>query len=118
MYQGTAMPYDSKESKYDDVAEEEVVSENILPEFFEYLQSVKFQSPLESFCEQYAHLFDGSEGKGSDTKEFTHEHKEIFDDYQALVDKLFTSFARDHKMEVADIYDCCRDTGMNIHTYH
>lgn len=112
------MPYDSKESKYDDHSAEEVVSDNILPEFFEYIQSAKFQSQIEQFCEQHAHLFDGSEGKCSNTKEFTHEHKAIFDDYQALIDKLFSSFARDHRMEVADLYDCCRDTGMKDYDYN
>ena len=115
------MPYESKDTKSDD-RNEEVIGENMLPEFFDYITSSYFESQLDEFCEKHSHEFEQqqeakSEYKSIDishTTEFTHEHKAIFDEYQALVDKLLSSFAKDHRMDVGEIYECCRDTGPNM----
>jgi len=64
-----------------------VIGENILPELFEYITSSYFESRLDEFCDKIEHEFE-QEYKSIDISqlyEFTHEHKAIFDEYQALV---------------------------------
>jgi hypothetical protein len=100
--------FEGKES----LPEEEIVTENILPELCEFMNSERFKSSVQDFCSKRVPDFEETnEGKGNQETEFTHEHKLIYDSYQQLIENLFEEFARKRRLSVQDIFSCCKDVG-------
>jgi hypothetical protein len=100
--------FEGKES----FSEEEIVTENILPELCEFMNSERFKSSVQDFCSKHVPDFEEmDQGKSNQETEFTHEHKLIYDSYQQLIENLFEEFARKRRLSVQDIFSCCKDVG-------
>lgn len=92
-------------------AEEEFVSDNLLPALAEFMNSKAFQQALDDFHGKHVQQFlDLAESK-QDEVEYSHEHKDIFDSYQCLLDELFERFAQNEDVSSSAVYQCCKDAG-------
>jgi hypothetical protein len=106
----------NREGKYDrsDQLEQKevIISENVVPELYQYLRSRSFLSTIDRFCEKYwkdfADYHQHDEGKSN---ELSHEHKEIYDKYQELIENLFEKFAYKYSITIKEIFECCSDVG-------
>jgi hypothetical protein len=96
---------------------EVVVGENVLPDLMNFISSSNFRATVTDFASRYASLFHGNlrsnhESKSDDVVlELTHEHMEVFEKYQDLLETLFDRFAKRHETTVRAIYQCCQETG-------
>ena len=95
---------------------EVIVSENVVPDLYAFIQNARFTQTIEEFCGKYAREFESLFEEKS--PELSHEHKLIFDDYQNLLEKLFSEFADKHSLSVNDIFECCRDVGKSLGIVH
>ncbi len=106
---------ESKDSRED--AKEEIVGNNILPELVEFMNGKKFCEHIVRFCEGHLEAFlpfanqhnEHKDSRENGMIELTHEHKAIFDEYQEMLENLFESFAKEHRMSVSSIFSCCRN---------
>jgi hypothetical protein len=99
----------------------EVVNETIIPSLVEFILSNKFSSTIEEFLElNCSHFKFLEESKGDDDLEWSHVHKKIYDEYQAVADNLFDDFAAKNKVSLHCIQSCCTDVGkfwQSVSTY-
>jgi hypothetical protein len=104
---------EGKYDRFDQLVEKEViVSENVVPELYQYLRSQSFLLAIDDFCEKYYQQFadyhKNDEGK---LGELSHEHKAIFDKFQELIENLLEKFADKYSLTVKEIFECCSDVG-------
>lgn len=85
----------------------EIVSRNIVPELYDYINSSKFRLSISDFLSKYTEDLDGLD----QSDEYTHKHKKVFDLYQDHLDTLFEEFAEAKSCPLKEIYQCCRDIG-------
>lgn len=89
----------------------EVVSINLVPELKIFISSAAFRRAIESFYEDVAfEAFRPNEGKSGAVAEYSHEHKDIFDQFERLVDAQLTRFAEEENVPLSTVFQCCKDT--------
>jgi competence CoiA-like predicted nuclease len=95
-----------------EVAQEEVVGDQLLQLAVEYTSSNFFTSKVDQFVEEHAHLFllTAAESKRPEEQEMPLEYNDIFLQYQQLIDGLFEQFAASNKFPISAVYQCFRDS--------
>eukprot|EP01031_Cornospumella_fuschlensis_P031402 gene31402-37959_t len=104
---------DSKWEGKDEVKElTEVVSINLVPNLAQFLQSPTFRRAIDGFYDRVManEKFCLYEGKAGEVVEYSHELKEIFDQFENVVDAQLTRFADDENVPLSTVFQCCKDT--------
>ena len=92
--------------------EEEIVADNLLDLAVNFTNSKQFTSAIDEFISNKSHHFEGScDSKYGEIEELPHSYKEIFEEYQKLIDNLFEDFADRHGFAISAVYGCFRDSG-------
>jgi hypothetical protein len=101
--------------------ETEFVGGNIVPEILKFIEGKYFSSKIQQFYEENQQLFSTNpsiDSKEDFILEYTHDYKNAFDRYQALVDKLLEEFADEQGVSLKYVQGCCRDVGKPLQYFH
>ncbi|RYG62663.1 hypothetical protein EON64_17450 [archaeon] len=99
------------EGKNEAKEQTEVVCINLVPNLATFINSASFRRAIENFYDKIAvEAFTPNEGKTGDVVEYSHEHKDIFDKFERLVDCQLTKFAEDEHVPLSTVFQCCKDT--------
>lgn len=126
-------------SKKSDEPIEEIINISFLPQLASFMEGSYFNKKIDSFLEKNLDFFlnystsSSSSSSSNDSKdykgdfkttdaedhvtEYTHETKEIFDQYQTVLEDLFTTFAEENNITIQQIFQSCKDAGKYIIVY-
>lgn len=93
--------------------EEEIVSGNILPELIAFMEGPRFTRKLDTFIDQHGEIFVISIND-TQCNEWNHQHKDIFDQFQDILEEIFSEFAENNHTTIQFVFNCCRDAGKQL----
>jgi hypothetical protein len=95
-----------------DAITEVQIGDNILDFAVKYVSSDYFVSKTEAFRKRNLKFFQPfTEMKQSEIDDIPLQCTDIFNEYQDMINSLFSEFAKENDIDVTDIFRCCKDAG-------